>query len=101
VESLFAASLHISDFVQTQNEAKILTAFDFSAGFSVAFYSAFFFFSATFLALASCSAPIRWASAMSFFTVFGASFGSFDFFGPSETFSLPLRVVGAESSFGF
>jgi hypothetical protein len=25
VESLFAASLHISDFVQTQNEAKILT----------------------------------------------------------------------------
>jgi hypothetical protein len=26
VESLFTASLHISDFVQTQNEAKILTA---------------------------------------------------------------------------
>jgi hypothetical protein len=25
VESLFAASLHISDFVQTQNKAKILT----------------------------------------------------------------------------
>jgi hypothetical protein len=25
VESLFTASLHISDFVQTQNEAKILT----------------------------------------------------------------------------
>jgi hypothetical protein len=25
VESLFGASLHISDFVQTQNEAKILT----------------------------------------------------------------------------
>jgi hypothetical protein len=25
VESLFAASLHISDFLQTQNEAKILT----------------------------------------------------------------------------
>jgi len=25
VEYLFAASLHISDFVQTQNEAKILT----------------------------------------------------------------------------
>jgi hypothetical protein len=25
VESLFAVSLHISDFVQTQNEAKILT----------------------------------------------------------------------------
>jgi hypothetical protein len=25
VESLFAASLHISDFVQTQNDAKILT----------------------------------------------------------------------------
>jgi hypothetical protein len=27
VESLFTASLHISDFVQTQNEAKILTTF--------------------------------------------------------------------------
>jgi hypothetical protein len=27
VESLFTASLHISDFVQTQNEAKILTVF--------------------------------------------------------------------------
>jgi hypothetical protein len=25
VESLFTASLHLSDFVQTQNEAKILT----------------------------------------------------------------------------
>jgi hypothetical protein len=25
VESLFTASLHISDFVQTQNKAKILT----------------------------------------------------------------------------
>jgi hypothetical protein len=25
VESLFTVSLHISDFVQTQNEAKILT----------------------------------------------------------------------------
>jgi hypothetical protein len=25
VESLFAASLHISDFVQTKNKAKILT----------------------------------------------------------------------------
>jgi hypothetical protein len=25
VESLFTTSLHISDFVQTQNEAKILT----------------------------------------------------------------------------
>jgi hypothetical protein len=30
VESLFAASLHISDFVQTQNEAKILTSCDFT-----------------------------------------------------------------------
>jgi hypothetical protein len=29
VESLFAASLHISDFVQTQNEAKILTMGDY------------------------------------------------------------------------
>jgi hypothetical protein len=28
VESLFAASLHICDFVQTQNEAKILTKFN-------------------------------------------------------------------------
>jgi hypothetical protein len=27
VESLFRTSLHISDFVQTQNEAKILTRF--------------------------------------------------------------------------
>jgi hypothetical protein len=25
VESMFTSSLHISDFVQTQNEAKILT----------------------------------------------------------------------------
>jgi len=25
VESLFTASLHLSDFIQTQNEAKILT----------------------------------------------------------------------------
>jgi hypothetical protein len=26
MESLFTASLHLSDFVQTQNEAKILTS---------------------------------------------------------------------------
>jgi hypothetical protein len=43
VESLFTASLHLSDFVQTQNEAKILTATIFSCKFMLSDFMSFWF----------------------------------------------------------
>jgi hypothetical protein len=48
VESLFAASIHISDFVQTQNEAKILIKTSGSSGISFLLFL-WFCFSKRFL----------------------------------------------------